>query len=85
VIKAFAGISLFKDAILLEPQLPLHWRTLSFNVCHRRNRFHLSLSHDKLTIKKLRESKKQPVDILVGGKRYSVKEKESVTIRLPAN
>jgi beta-phosphoglucomutase family hydrolase len=85
VIKAFAGISLFKDAILLEPQLPLHWRTLSFKVCHRRNRFHLSLSHDKLTVKKLRESKKQPVDILVGGKRYSVKEKESVTIRLPAN
>ena len=84
VIKAFAGISLFKDTILFEPQLPLHWRRLTFKLSHRRNWFHITLTPEKLTVKKLSESKKQPVDILVGGKRYSMGEKESVTVRLPA-
>jgi trehalose/maltose hydrolase-like predicted phosphorylase len=83
VTKAFAGISLFKDAILFEPQLPLHWRRLAFKLSHRRNRFQITLSTSKLTVKKLSESKKQQVDILVGEKRYSLKEKESVTIQLP--
>jgi beta-phosphoglucomutase family hydrolase len=83
VIKAFAGISLFKDAILFEPQLPLHWRRLIFKLCHRRNWFHITLTAAELTVKKLSESKKQSVDILVGEKRYPVKEKESITIELP--
>jgi trehalose/maltose hydrolase-like predicted phosphorylase len=83
VIKAFAGVSLFKDAILFEPQLPLHWRRLAFKLSHRRNWFHVTLTPEELTVKKLTESKKQPVDIMVGEKRYSVKEKESVTIHLP--
>jgi len=83
VIKAFAGVSLFKDAILFEPQLPLHWRRLAFKLSHRRNWFHVTLTREELTVKKLTESKKQPVDIMVGKKRYTVKEKESVTIHLP--
>ncbi|UCF99922.1 MAG: beta-phosphoglucomutase family hydrolase [Spirochaetaceae bacterium] len=85
VMKTFAGISLFKDMILFEPQLPSHWRRLSFKMSHRRNWFQLSLSPAELTVKKLVESKKQPVDILVGKRRYSLKEKESVTIPLPPN
>ena len=84
VIKAFAGISLFKDAILLEPQLPPHWQRLAFKMTHRRNWFHVAITPDELTIKKLTESEKQPVDILVGKKRYPLKEKESVTIPLDA-
>jgi len=84
VMKAFAGISLFKDAVLLEPQLPPHWQRLAFQMTHRRNWFHVAITPDELTIKKLSESKKQPVDILVGKKRYSLKEKESVTIPLVA-
>jgi len=84
VFKAFAGISLFKDAIFFEPQLPFHWRRLSFKLCHRRNWFQVSLTPDELTVKKLTESKKEPVDILVGEKRHTIKEKESVSIRLPA-
>jgi trehalose/maltose hydrolase-like predicted phosphorylase len=84
VMKAFAGISLFKDAILLEPQLPPHWQRLAFKMTHRRNWFHVAITPDELTIKKLTESEKQPVDILVGKKRYPLKEKESVTIPLDA-
>jgi trehalose/maltose hydrolase-like predicted phosphorylase len=83
VMKAFAGISLFKDAILFEPQLPLHWKRLSFKLRHRRTLFHISITSGELTVKKLTESKKQPVDILVGEKRFSLKGKESVTIRAP--
>jgi trehalose/maltose hydrolase-like predicted phosphorylase len=82
VMKAFAGISLFKDAILLEPQLPSHWKRLALKITHRRNWFHISITPDELTIKKLTESKKQAVDVLVGKKRYSLKEKESVTVPL---
>jgi len=83
VMKAFAGISLFKDAIHFEPQLPAHWRRLAFKLSHRSNRFQITLTTTKLTVKKLSESKKQRVDILVGEKRYSLKDKESVTIELP--
>jgi trehalose/maltose hydrolase-like predicted phosphorylase len=83
VIKAFAGISLFKDAILFEPQLPLHWRRLVFKLCHRRNWFQITLTATELTVKKLSESKKQGVDVLVGDKRYSLKVKESITVQLP--
>jgi trehalose/maltose hydrolase-like predicted phosphorylase len=83
VTKAFAGISLFKDAILFEPQLPLHWKRLSFKLLHRRNQFSITITPDQLTVKKLAESKKQPVDILVGEKRYPTKGKETVTIELP--
>jgi beta-phosphoglucomutase family hydrolase len=82
VFKAFAGISLFKDGILFEPQLPSHWRRLSFKLIHRRNWFHISITPDDLTVKKLTESKKQPVDIIVGKQRYTLKEKETRTIRL---
>ncbi len=83
VIKAFAGISLFKDAILFEPQLPLHWRRLVFKLCHRRNWFQITLTATELTVKKLSESKKQGVDVLVGDKRHSLKVKESITVQLP--
>ncbi len=83
VMKAFAGISLFKDAILLEPQLPSHWRRLAFKMTHLRNWFHIVITPVELTVKKLTESRKQPVDIMVGKKRYALKEKESVTIALP--
>jgi beta-phosphoglucomutase family hydrolase len=82
VIKAFAGISLFKDAILFEPQLPLHWRRLAFKLTHRRNWFQVSLSPEQLTVKKLFGSKKQPVDVIVGETRYKINDKESVTIQL---
>jgi beta-phosphoglucomutase family hydrolase len=84
VFKAFAGISLFKDAILFEPQLPFHWRRLAFKLSHRRNWFHITVTPDELTVKKLTESKKGPVDIMVGDKRHTLKEKESVSLRLPA-
>jgi beta-phosphoglucomutase family hydrolase len=83
VIKAFAGISLFKDAVLFEPQLPAHWRRLAFKLHHRHSWFHVTLTPAHLTVKKLSESKKQPVDILVGDKRYRFKDKESVSIQLP--
>jgi trehalose/maltose hydrolase-like predicted phosphorylase len=82
VVKAFAGVSLFKDAIYFEPQLPLHWRRLAFKLCHRRNWFHVTVTSTQLTVKKLSESKKEPVDIIVGQTRYPVKEKESVTVQL---
>ena len=82
VMKALAGISLFKDAVLLEPQIPFHWRRMAFKISHRRNWFHIAITPDALTVKKLTESRKQPVDILVGKKRYTLKEKESVTIPL---
>jgi len=82
VMKVFAGISLFKDGIHFEPQLPAHWRRLDFKLCHRRNWFHITLTPSQLTVKKINQSKKQPVDILVGEKRYKIKEKETLSIRL---
>jgi trehalose/maltose hydrolase-like predicted phosphorylase len=66
--------------VALEPQLPSHWRRLSFKMAHRRNSFHITITPQELTVKKLIESKKQPVDILVGETRYHLKEKESVRI-----
>jgi len=82
VMKTFAGISLFKDAILLEPQLPSHWKRLSFSVVHRRNRFQFRIAPGELSVKKLRESRKQPVDILVAGRRYTLKAKQRLSIPL---
>ncbi|MBN2552371.1 MAG: beta-phosphoglucomutase family hydrolase [Spirochaetales bacterium] len=82
VMKTFAGISLFKDSILFEPQLPSHWRRLSFKLTHHRSWFQVSLTPADLTVKKLSGSRKEQVDILVGDERYSLKEKESMTVPL---
>ncbi len=84
VMKAFAGISLFKDAVQIAPELPAHWRRLAFKIVHRRNWFHLDITPGRLEVRKLADSKKNPVDILVAGKRYPLKEKESIEIPLAA-
>ena len=55
---------------------------LSFKLTHRRSWFQVTLTPADLTVKKLSSSKKEQVDILVGDERYSLKEKESVTIPL---
>jgi len=83
VMKAFAGISLFKDAIQIEPNLPPHWKRLAFKLLHRRNLFSLELTPKHLQVKKLTESKKNPVDILVRGKRHALAERQTLRLSLP--
>jgi trehalose/maltose hydrolase-like predicted phosphorylase len=82
VMKSFAGISVYKDAVEIDPNLPLHWRRLGLKVTHRRNWFELDITPEAVRVRKLSESKKNPVDILAGGKRYALKERESLTIEV---
>ena len=84
VMKSFAGISVYKDAVEIDPNLPAHWRRLSFKLTHRRNWFELEVTPQEVRVRKLAESKKNPVDILVGGQRLSLKERESVSVELAA-
>ena len=83
VMKSFAGISVYKDAVEIDPNLPPHWRRLAFRFTHRRNWFELEITPAELRVKKLSESKKNPVDVVTGGKRRSLGERESLRIEIP--
>jgi trehalose/maltose hydrolase-like predicted phosphorylase len=84
VMKSFAGISLYKDAVEIDPNLPAHWRRLSLKVAHRRNWFELEITPREVRVRKLSESKKSPVGVLIDGKGYALKERESITVELPS-
>jgi trehalose/maltose hydrolase-like predicted phosphorylase len=82
IMKAFAGISVYKDSIEIDPNLPQHWTRLAFRLTHRRNWFELEVTPRTVTVKKLSESRKNPVDVVVEGKRHTLQERESKVIEL---
>jgi beta-phosphoglucomutase family hydrolase len=83
--KSFAGISLYKDAVEIEPSLPAHWRRLAFRITHRRNWLQVEITPQQIRVRKLAESRKNPVDIISAGKRYPLRERESAYIPLGNN
>ncbi len=50
LLKGFAGINLFKDRVVLHPQLPGNWRRLAFKILHRGNRLAIDITPEKVCV-----------------------------------
>jgi len=49
-LQAYAGVDIRSGEVKIDPQLPAHWRALSFNFTLREHRFYLKVSQDEIEI-----------------------------------
>ncbi|MGM0673684.1 MAG: HAD family hydrolase [Spirochaetota bacterium] len=53
IIKNFAGINVFRDHIVVDPDLPRRWNRLSFELVHRSNHFHFEITPHSVRARKV--------------------------------
>jgi len=80
VIKTFAGISLAPDYIEVDPQLPAHWKNLTFKILRNKTWYKFDFTEKKITIELLGDG--HGVDIRVGKKIYKFKNKKVLNISI---
>ncbi len=80
VLKSLAGLSVYKDAIELKPDLPDHWRQLTFRIVHRRNWFRVQITQEEIRVRRTAASRRNPVELIVGDRRHPLPERQTVVV-----
>jgi len=52
IIENFAGINLFRDRIVMNPDLPRQWNSLAFSLCHRSNIFYFEVLPELIRVRR---------------------------------
>ncbi len=52
ILENFAGINLFRDRVLVNPDLPRQWNMLSFKIVHRSNLFHFEITPEVVRVRR---------------------------------
>ncbi len=78
LFKAFAGINIYKDYLLIKPALPPHWHRLSFKIFLRDNWIDIDINRDTV---KARHEGDQQIKVKVGEQFYKLTKKRKVAIQ----
>ncbi|RLC35385.1 MAG: hypothetical protein DRZ76_00185 [Candidatus Nealsonbacteria bacterium] len=85
VIFGFAGVSITKEKLCINPRMPRSWKKLIFSLCWKTNRLQLELTNNTITIKAGAHKKKKieigifdKITSLKPNKKYTFKRKEPV-------
>lgn len=76
-LSTFAGISLDKEILSVNPQLPDAWETLEFGISYKGKRFELKISSEEIGIKADGDA-----EILINGKLTKVSEGKETVVSL---
>jgi trehalose/maltose hydrolase-like predicted phosphorylase len=76
-LSTFAGISLDKPVLSINPQLPDAWETLEFGISYKGKRFELKISSEEIGIKADGDA-----EILINGKLTKVSEGKETVVSL---
>jgi trehalose/maltose hydrolase-like predicted phosphorylase len=52
IVENFAGINLFRDHLVVNPDLPRSWNRLEFKIVHRQNLFHFEIVPGSIRVRK---------------------------------
>jgi trehalose/maltose hydrolase-like predicted phosphorylase len=78
ITNCFAGIVLH-DEILVNPQLPEHWKEISFTVKYRGEEFRFTIDHSKVNVSKL-DNNKNEHPVIIKGSSCDFSDKSEVTV-----
>ncbi len=81
ITRYFAGIDFSKTIPQIAPNLPGHWNRLEMAVIHRKRRYQLELSHDRVKIT-LTGLTKKPQPVKIGTRKVNLSWGKTRTIRL---
>jgi trehalose/maltose hydrolase-like predicted phosphorylase len=78
----FGGLNVQDKIIDIDPALPGHWRSITFNFNYRGNEYKLSADHSKVSI--ISSSSNSKEKIIAGGKEYELNpgEEQLIIIRV---
>ncbi|MBN1697715.1 MAG: beta-phosphoglucomutase family hydrolase [Spirochaetales bacterium] len=84
IFNSFAGINLFTDYIHIMPELPSHWKCLSFAFKYKDNRYRLHIDREKVTVTVTGTGESPAIEI--NGKTYRLKfGRKTVFAYMPRN
>ncbi len=74
-LNSYAGLNLRTEKVKINPNLPENWRKISFNFIFKDNHYYMEITHKDVNIK-LKSKKQKTVDVIVYGKKYTLKNNE---------
>jgi trehalose/maltose hydrolase-like predicted phosphorylase len=74
IVENFAGINLFRDRIVVNPDLPRSWNRLAFNLVHRDNLFHFEIVPGLIRVRKepVGAGGAEQIDVQVGRQTHTL-------------
>jgi len=79
-LQAYAGVDVRSGIVKINPQLPAHWREMSFNFLLRNNQFFLKVSRSNIDI--YYEGISTEIEIEVQGAKHMLTLNTTLTIDL---
>ncbi|MFC1478587.1 beta-phosphoglucomutase family hydrolase [Candidatus Margulisiibacteriota bacterium] len=79
LVKSFSGMSIFKDYIKIEPDLPQHWHNLNYKIIFKGIWISFKINQKTITVKHIGGTDEK-LRVQVGKKNYIIKKQESVKI-----
>lgn len=79
-LQSYAGVDIRSGKISITPNLPKHWRKMSFNFMLNNNRFFLTVSHDTVEIRY--EGASPEVEVTIQDVVYNIAVDTKLTVRL---
>jgi len=80
LFKGFAGINIFKDYIQINPDLPSHWRSLSFKMLLRRCLLQIRITQEEVEIAYI-DGEDSSVSAVVYGDQRKIGKSDRIVVR----
>jgi len=78
IVEGFGGMRIRDDKVLINPLIPVQWKSYSFHARFRGILFEVSVNHSGITLRNLSEN---TLKIVVGGKEFQIKGHEEKSVK----